>query len=115
MRSTPRFVQGVYHFEGKGLDAPLPLEGCPTYTVPPGVVTQPVYFRAGNASHGLVCIVLMRDGLPLRYFPVGIGADSHVSLRVVQDLEVGTQLALHVSAPEGVDGEVVVDLGLVEV
>jgi hypothetical protein len=115
MQTTPRFVQGVYRFEGKGLEAPVPLDQCPSYTVPQGVVSQPVYFRAGNASAALVCVVLMRDGVPMRYFPVGALADSHVSLRVVEDLEVGTELALYVSAPEGVHGQVVVDLGLVEV
>jgi assimilatory nitrate reductase catalytic subunit len=39
----------------------------------------------------------------------------HVPLRVVEDLDSGTTLELHLAAPEGVTGTAVVDLGLVEV
>jgi assimilatory nitrate reductase catalytic subunit len=105
----------VYGFEGKGLDRPVPLDGAPTYVVPDGVVTQPVYFRGGNASGELVCVVLMRDGQPMRYFPIGAKSDVHVPLRVVEDLDSGTGVELHVAAPAGVSGVVVLDLGLVEV
>ncbi|GAA2338519.1 hypothetical protein [Dactylosporangium salmoneum] len=45
MRSTPRFLQGVFSFEGKGLDRPVPLDPALAYVVPGGAVTQPVYFR----------------------------------------------------------------------
>jgi assimilatory nitrate reductase catalytic subunit len=37
-----------------------------------------------------------------------------VALRVVEDLDSGTLVELHLAAPEGVGGAVVVDLGLVE-
>ncbi|WP_433075113.1 molybdopterin oxidoreductase [Dactylosporangium sp. CA-052675] len=115
MRSTPRFLQGVYTFEGKGLDAPSPLDPALAYVVPDGAVTQPVYLRAGNAAAELVCLVLMRDGHPMRYFPVGAKADTHVALRVAEDLEPGSGIELHAAAPAGVCATVVVDLGLVEV
>ena len=39
----------------------------------------------------------------------------HVPLRVVEDLLGGTVLELHLAAPEGVEGTLVVDFGLVEV
>jgi assimilatory nitrate reductase catalytic subunit len=39
----------------------------------------------------------------------------HVPLRVVEDLPGGCVLELHAAAPEGVTGQLVVDLGLVEV
>ena len=48
MHTTPRFLQGVFGFEGKGLDRPVPLDGSLSYVVPAGVVTQPVYFRGGT-------------------------------------------------------------------
>ena len=60
-------------------------------------------------------LVLMRDGMPMRYFPIGAKADTHVPLRVVEDLEDGTKVELYLAAPDGLTGTVVVDLGLVEV
>jgi len=113
--STPRFRQGVHAFEGKGLDQPVPIEGVPSYVVPAGVVAQAVYFRGGNTTAELICVVLMRDGKPMRYFPIGAKGDVHVPLRVVEDLVGGTTVELWLAAPEGLVGTVVVDLGLVEV
>ena len=115
MHSTPRFLQGVFAFEGKGVDQPLPVDGTLSYVVPHGVVAQAVYFRGGNTADELICAVLMRDGKPMRYFPIGARGDVHVPLRVVEDLNAGTAIELYVSAPVGATGTVVVDLGLVEV
>jgi hypothetical protein len=114
MHSTPRFLQGVFAFEGRGIDQPFPFGGALSYTVPDGVTAQPVYFRGGNTTAELVYLVLMRDGQPMRYFPIGAKADVHVPLRIVEDLDSGTVLELHLAAPEGVAGTVVVDLGIVE-
>ena len=115
MHSQPRFLQGVYAFEGKGLDQPLPVDSGLTYVVPDGVVAQAVYFRGGNAAEELIYLVLLRDGKPMRYFPIGAKADVHVPLRVVEDLDSGTTVELHLAAPAGIAGTVVIDLGLVEV
>jgi hypothetical protein len=115
VHTTPRFLQGVYAFEGKGLDLPLPIDATLSYIVPDGVLAQPVYFRGGNSAAELVCVMLMRDGHPMRYFPIGAKGDVHVALRVVEDLDSGTVIELQVAAPAGVTGSVVVDLGLVEV
>src|SRR5918998_6384229 len=104
MPSTPRFLQGVYAFEGKGLDQPVPFDGALSYVVPDGIVAQAVYFRGGNSAGELICVVLMRDGKPMRYFPIGAKGDVHVSLRVVEDLEAGTAVELHLAAPPGVTG-----------
>ena len=114
MHSTPRFLQGVFAFEGRGIDQPFPIGGALSYTVPDGVTAQPVYFRGGNTTAELVYLVLMRDGQPMRYFPIGVKADVHVPLRIVEDLDSGTVLELHLAAPEGVAGTLVVDLGIVE-
>ena len=113
MHSTPRFLQGVLTFEGKGLDQPAPI-GVPGYVVPPGVVAQAVYFRGGNSAGELICAVLMRDGIAMRYFPMGAKESVHVPLRVVEDVEGGSVVELALVAPLGVSGTVVVDLGLVE-
>jgi hypothetical protein len=115
VHSNSRFRQGVHAFEGKGLDQPAPVEGLPSYVVPDGVVAQAVYFRGGNSSGELICVVLVRDGRPMRYFPIGARAAVHVSLRVVEDLDAGTAVELWLAAPAGVTGSVVLDLGLVEV
>jgi hypothetical protein len=69
--STPRFLQGVFEFEGKGLDEPLLLDKTLSYVVPPGSTTQPVYFRGGNSTKEMISVILVRDGKPMRYFPIG--------------------------------------------
>lgn len=112
--STPRFLQGTYAIEGKGLDKPDLLDDALSYTVPAGHVTQAVYFRGGNSSDELVAVVLLRDGVPMRYFPIGARSDVHVPLRVVEDIEGGSAIELALLAPAGTTGTLVVDLGLVE-
>jgi hypothetical protein len=115
MISKPTFLQGIFAFEGAGIDKPVLLADALSYTVPAGVVTQPLYFRGGNSTDELVTVVLVRDGAPMRYFPIGARASTHVQLAVVEDIEEDTVLELHVAAREGLAGTVVVDLGLVEV
>ena len=115
MISKPAFLQGIYGFEGCGVDKPAPLHADLTYTVPPGITTQPLYFRGGNSTNELITVVLVRDGAPMRYFPIGARASTHVALAVVEDIEDGTTLELQLAAREGLTGTVVVDLGLVEV
>ncbi|WP_323373531.1 molybdopterin oxidoreductase [Plantactinospora alkalitolerans] len=115
MVSTPRFLQGVFPFQGKGIDSPAPLDGALVYTVPMGVTAQTVYFRGGNTTGELICVLLMRDGKPMRYFPIGARSHVHVPLRVIEDLDSGTVVELQIAAPDGVSGSVVLDLGLVEV
>ena len=115
MHSTPRFLQGIFAFEGQGVDKPGLLHETLAYTVPPGVITQPMYFRGGNSTDELVTIVLVRDGAPMRYFPIGARDAVHVALAVVEDLDEDSVLELQVAAREGLIGTLVVDLGLVEV
>lgn len=115
MHSTPRFLQGIFELTGQGVDKPALLHPDLTYTVPAGVISQPLYFRGGNSTAELVTVVLVRDGVPMRYFPIGAKGATHVPLTVVEDIEDGTTLELHVAAADGLSGTVVVDLGLVEV
>jgi hypothetical protein len=105
----------VFGFEGMGLDQPAPVDGALSYVVPDGIVAQAVYFRGGNSADELICLVLMRDGKPMRWFPIGAKSDVHVPLPVVENLDSGTAVELHLAAPAGVTGTVVVDLRLVEV
>jgi hypothetical protein len=97
------------------LDKPALLHPDLTYTVPAGATTQPLYFRGGNSTDELVVVVLVRDGVPMRYFPIGARGSTHVALAVVEDIDEGSTLELHLGAREGLTGSVVVDLGLVEV
>jgi assimilatory nitrate reductase catalytic subunit len=115
VKSTPRFLQGVFPITGEGLTKPGPLDPALRYTVPAGQSAQALYFRGGNSTGELVYVLLVRDGDPMRWFPIGAKGDTHVPLRVVEDLTGGTVVELHAAAPEGVAGEIVVDLGLVEV
>jgi assimilatory nitrate reductase catalytic subunit len=115
MHTKNRFLQGIYQFTGTGIDKPAPLDAALSYVVPDGSVAQALYFRGGNTADELIALVLMRDGVPMRYFPMGAKADVHVPLRVVEDLEGGTAIELYIAAPEGLTGSVIVDVGLVEV
>ena len=74
-----------------------------TYVVPDGVISQALYFRGGNTTDELITVVLMRDGVPMRYFPIGAKGDVHVPLRVVEDIEGGSVVELHLVAPLGSD------------
>ncbi|MGY2081325.1 molybdopterin oxidoreductase family protein [Modestobacter sp. SYSU DS0657] len=115
VKSSPRFLQGVYPITGEGLAKPGPLDPTLRYEVPQGKTAQALYLRGGNSTDELVYLLLLRDGQPMRWFPIGAKGDVNVPLRVVEDLDGGTVVELHVAAPEGVTGDVVVDLGLVEV
>jgi hypothetical protein len=115
MHSTPRFLQGIFPFEGQGTDKPAPISEALTYAVPAGITAQPLYFRGGNSTDELVTVVLVRDGAPMRLFPIGARGAVHVALAVVEDIEEDSVLELHVVAREGLTGSLVVDLGLVEV
>src|SRR4051812_32345732 len=115
VKSSPRFLQGVFPIAGEGLAKPGPIDPALKYTVPNGQSAQALYFRGGNATGELVYVLLLRDGEPMRWFPIGAKGDVHVPLRVVEDLPGGTVIELHAAAPEGVTGEIVLDLGLVEV
>ena len=45
---------------------------------------------AATPPTSLITVVLMRDGVPMRYFPIGAKSDVHVPLRVVEDIEGGS-------------------------
>lgn len=113
--SSPRLLQGIFEFEGQGLDKPSAIDPGLSYTVPAGNEAQFVYFRGGNASPDLVCAIIMRDGEPMRYFPIGAQAATHVALRVVEDLLAETEIEIQLVAPAGASGHVVIDVGLVEI
>ena len=59
--------------------------------------------------------MLVRDGKPMRYFPLGAKSAMHVSLAVVEDLNPESTVELQVAAPAGTTGTVVVDLGFMEI
>ncbi len=114
MITTNVFLQGIYPFEGAGMDKPVPIHADLVHVVPDGVVAQALYFRGGNTTDELVTVVLMRDGIPMRYFPIGAKGDVHVALRVVEDIDSGSVVELHLVAPSTAQGMVVLDLGMVE-
>ena len=115
METTPRFLNGVYAFEGKGLDSPYPLSDALTYTVPADKRAQLIYMRAGNSSDALLSLTLMRDGKPMRLFPVGAKQALHVPLAVVEDISPEAKLEVFLAAPQGAAGQVVLDIGIMEV
>jgi len=114
MSSTPRFIQGIFSFEGRGLDTPAALGPQASFAVPSDKRAQLLYLRAGNSSSELINLSMLRDGKLMRYFPIGARASVHVPLVVVEDLFPDTKLELQVAAPPHGTGMVVLDVGLVE-
>jgi hypothetical protein len=115
MYSKPRFIQGVFTFEGSGLATPARLGAAATYDVPADKRAQVIYMRAGSTADDLICLTLVRDGKPMRYFPIGAKQALHVPLAVTEDVVPESRLEVQVSAAKGVSGTVVIDVGLLEV
>jgi len=114
MLETPKFVQGVFPFEGRGLSSPVALTGA-AYTVPHDKRAQLTYLRAGNSTAEMIYVVLKRNGQPMRYFAIGAKGATHVPLVIVEDIDPESKLEVWLGAPEGVRGWVLLDLGLVEI
>lgn len=114
MEPTPRFVQAVRPFTGAGLDDYRSFDPPLRYAVPEDGSAQCVYFRGGNSADELITVVLTRDDEPTRLFPLGARSSVHIPLRITEQLLSDTTLELHVAAPEGVSGTVVLDLGILE-
>ena len=113
--SVPRFLNGAFPFSGAGYDAPAPLHASMRYVVPSTRRAQLIYMRAGNSSDEMIVLSMMQDGKPVRLFPLAAKGAGHVPLAVVEDLQPETTLELHVAAPSGCSGTVVVDVGLMEI
>lgn len=113
--SKPQFLNGVYSFVGTGYEKVAPLDAKLVYAAPADRRAQLIYLRAGNSSDEMVYLVLMRDGIPMRYFPIAAKGAEHVSLAVVEDLEPETRLEVFFAAPAGTHGVFVIDVGLLEI
>lgn len=115
MDATPKFLSGVFRFAGAGLGHPTLLDASLAYVVPFDKRAQLIYFRAGNSSGELVSVTLAKDGRPFRYFPVGAKAAIHVPLAVVEDIFPESRIEVLLAAPEGASGDLVLDIGLLEI
>jgi hypothetical protein len=113
--AKPQFLNGIFAFAGTGYDRPARLSDKLIYTVPADKRTQLIYLRAGNSCGEMVYLTLMRDGKPMRYFPIGAKATQHIQLAVVEDIFPETKLELFFAAPEGAQGTLVIDVGLLEI
>ncbi len=114
IESKPRFLNGVYSFAGAGYEKIAPLADALVYVVPPDKRAQLIYLRAGNSSPELVYLVLMCDGVPMRYFPLGAKGSVHVPLAVVEDIEPESRLEVFFAAQPAAQGTLVLDIGLLE-
>ncbi|MCK8783968.1 hypothetical protein M0638_06190 [Roseomonas sp. NAR14] len=115
METTSHFINGIFPFSGTGLAKPAMLDAATAYTVPSDKRAQLIYFRAGNSADALVSVSLTKDGKPMRMFPIGAKSAVHVPLAVVEDIFPESRIEVLVAAPEGVSGEIVLDIGLLEV
>jgi hypothetical protein len=111
----PAFIQGLFAFEGRGLEQPAAFPSPAIYKVPRDKRAQTVYFRAGNAAADLIDLVLMRNGEPMRYFPVGAKSSIHVALAVLEDLSPGSTVEVLIAAPLGMKSSIVLDVGFMEI
>ena len=115
IEARPQFLNGAYAFAGSGYDKLVPLSDKLVYTVPADKRTQLIYMRAGNSCAEMIYLVLMRGGVAMRYFPIGAKGSEHVQLAVVEDLSPDTKLDVFICAPQGAQGTVVIDIGLLEI
>ena len=115
METTPRFLTGVFAYTGQGLETPVPLGSALHYTVPSDKRAQLLYFRGGNSADAMVAVMLMKDGRAMRTFPLAAKGAAHIPLVVVEDLHPDTKVEVSVAAPAGVSGQVVLDIGLMEI
>lgn len=115
MLEKPAFIQGLFAFEGKGLEYPNPFNPPVAYEVPPDKRAQTIYFRAGNASSEMIYLVLTNGGRPMRYFPVGAKGAVHVPLAVVEDIAPGSKVEILIAAPLGLKSSVLLDVGFMEI
>ena len=115
MSETPKFIQGVYSFRGAGLERPVPLRPAATYKVPFDKRAQLIYLRAGNSSAEMIYVALNRGQRSIRFFPIGAKNAIHVQLSIVEDIDPESEIELCVGAPEGLDGSVLIDMGLLEI
>jgi hypothetical protein len=109
-----KFLQGVYPFEGRGLERPFRLTEALLYEVPLNKRAQLLYVRAGNSTEAMIYIVLMQNDRPKRYFPIGAKADAHVTLAITEDIVPGNRFEVFIAAPERISGWIVLDIGLTE-
>ena len=109
------FIQGLFAWEGLGLDKPTPFKPGAIYRVPGHKRAQTVYFRAGNPSAEMIYLVLVAGGKVMRYFPVGAKGAIHVPLAVLEDIYPNTAVEILVAGPAGMKSSVVLDVGFVEI
>ena len=107
----PILLQTIIPFEGSGLQNPHPI-GL-GYTVPKGRTLGMLYFRGGSTVSGMVNITIMRDGRPMRYFPIASGSAMHVSLAIVEEMPEHTRIEVY-AAGEGA-GTLILDIGYLEI
>jgi hypothetical protein len=51
----------------------------------------------------------------MRYFPIGAKSSDHVALVVNEDIFPDTKLNVLLAAPTGASGDLVIDIGLLEI
>jgi hypothetical protein len=110
-----KFIQGMFAFEGHGLENPVSLEPKATYRVPADKRAQLIYCRIGNPTPEFLYLVLQRDGKPMRLFPCGGKSGIHVPLAITDDILPDSVVELVIAAPAGLKSKVMIDMGFVEI
>lgn len=110
-----KFIQGMFAFEGCGLETPASFQPKVVYQVSPDKRAQLIYCRIGNPTAEFLYVVLQREGRTMRLFPCGARSGIHVPLAIIDDILPDSVLELLIAAPEGLAAKVMIDLGFVEI
>jgi hypothetical protein len=113
--AVPRFIQGLFPFVGTGLTEALDLGPEASYEVPSDCSAEVIYLRAGNPTDELIYLILCKDQRPIRYFPLSKNEAIHISLAIQETHSARTLLSIKLGATRGLKGNLVLDLGLIEV
>ena len=92
------FIQGLFLFEGAGLDKPVAFPVRAVYQAPDDKRAQSVYPRAGIPSDELIFPVLTADKKAMQYFPVSAKGAIHAPLAVVENISPGTRSSVPIDA-----------------
>lgn len=110
-----KFVQGMFAFQGRGLETPVSFEPKATYQVPADKRAQLIYCRLGNPTPEFLYVVLQRNGKPMRMFPCGGKSGIHVPLAIIDDILPDSLIELTIAAPEGLTAKLMIDMGFAEI
>ncbi len=94
---TPKFLQGVYRFEGRGLENPVSFDPKGRVRSSPRQAGTAILFPRGQFLARDDLSGLMRNDKPMRYCPLGAKGALDVGFHVIEETAPGTVLEVRCS------------------